>query len=79
MERPHYNQSHNRYFVIASIIYTYDGWRYAAYFSGEIKAGGGTMARACIKGVVIVILLYVFLVEALDWKVPLASFAGKEL
>jgi APA family basic amino acid/polyamine antiporter len=65
--------------VIASIIYTYDGWSYPAYFSGEIKGGGGAVARACIKGVVIVILLYVFLVAALAWKVPLASLAGKEL
>jgi APA family basic amino acid/polyamine antiporter len=64
--------------MIASIIYTYDGWSYAAYFSGEIKGGSGAVARACIKGVVIVILLYVFLVAALAWKVPLASLAGKE-
>jgi APA family basic amino acid/polyamine antiporter len=65
--------------VIASIIYTYDGWSYPAYFSGEIKGGGGAVARACIKGVVIIILLYVFLVVALAWKVPLAKLAGKEL
>ncbi len=65
--------------VIASIIYTYDGWYYAAYFSGEIKGGSGAVARACIKGVVIIILLYVFLVAALVWKVPLASLAGNEL
>ena len=65
--------------VVASIIYTYDGWYYAAYFSGEIKGGSGAVARACIKGTVIVILLYVFLVTALAWKVPLASLAGKEL
>jgi len=65
--------------VVASIIYTYDGWYYAAYFSGEIKGGSGAVARACIKGLVIVILLYVFLVAALAWKVPLASLAGKEL
>jgi APA family basic amino acid/polyamine antiporter len=65
--------------VIASIIYTYDGWSYAAYFSGEIKGGSGAVARACIKGVVIVILLYVFLVAALAWKVPLTSLAGNEL
>ena len=65
--------------VVASIIYTYDGWYYAAYFSGEIKGGSGAVARACIKGLVIVILLYVFLVAALAWKVPLASLAGNEL
>jgi APA family basic amino acid/polyamine antiporter len=65
--------------VIAAIIYTYDGWYYAAYFSGEIKGGSGAVARACIKGVVIIILLYVFLVTALAWRVPLSSLAGKEL
>jgi APA family basic amino acid/polyamine antiporter len=65
--------------VVASIIYTYDGWIYAAYFSGEIKGGSGAVARACIKGVVIVILLYVFLAAALAWKVPLTSLARNEL
>jgi APA family basic amino acid/polyamine antiporter len=52
---------------------------YAAYFSGEIKGGSGTVARVCIKGLIIVILLYVFLVAALAWKVPLTSLAGNEL
>jgi len=65
--------------VVASIIYTYDGWYYAAYFSGEIKGGGGAVARTCIKGTVIVSLLYVFLVAALAWKVPLTSLAGNDL
>jgi len=65
--------------VVASIVYTYDGWTYAAYFSGEIKGGGGAVARACIQGLVIVILLYVFLVAALAWKVPLTSLAGSDL
>jgi APA family basic amino acid/polyamine antiporter len=65
--------------VIASAIYTYDGWTYAAYFSGEIKGGGGAVARACIKGTVIVMLLYVLLVTALAWKVPLTNLAGNEL
>ncbi|MFC2168639.1 APC family permease [Acidobacteriota bacterium] len=65
--------------VIASVIYTYDGWIFATYFSGEIKGGSRAVARACIKGVVIVILLYVFLASALAWKVPLTSIAGVEL
>jgi len=65
--------------VFASIYYTYDGWDYPAYFGGEIKGGGGAVARSLIKGVVILSLLYVFLVAALAWKVPLASLAGKEL
>jgi len=65
--------------VIASLIYTYDGWLYAAYFSGEIKGGGKAVVGASIKGLVIVILLYVFLVTALAWKVPLKNLAGNEL
>ncbi|HCC71436.1 MAG TPA: hypothetical protein DEQ09_09855 [Bacteroidales bacterium] len=65
--------------VIAALIYTYDGWLYAAYFSGEIKGGGRAVVRASIKGVVIVILLYLFLTSALAWKVPLNSLAGSEL
>jgi APA family basic amino acid/polyamine antiporter len=65
--------------VVASIIYAYDGWIYATYFSGEIRGGSGAVARACIKGVVIVILLYVLLAAALAWKVPLTDLAGNEL
>lgn len=65
--------------VVASIIYTYDGWLYAAYFSGEIKGGSGAVVRASIKGVVIVIILYVILAAALAWKVPLDSLANNEL
>jgi len=65
--------------MIASIVYTYDGWTNAAYFSGETKGGTGAVARSSIKGVVIVTLLYVGLVAALALRVPLTSLAGKEL
>ncbi len=65
--------------VIASIIYTYDGWSYATYFSGEVEGAGAAVARACIKGVVIVIPLYLFLLAAIAWKIPLASLAGEDL
>lgn len=65
--------------VIASLIYTYDGWLYAAYFSGEIKGGSKTVVRSTIKGVIIVILLYIFLAAVLAWKIPLTSLAGNEL
>jgi APA family basic amino acid/polyamine antiporter len=65
--------------VIAALIYTYDGWLYAAYFSGEIKGGSRALIRSAIKGVIIVILLYTFLAIALAWRVPLESLAGNEL
>lgn len=65
--------------VVASVVYTYDGWSYASYFSGEVEGAGANVARACIKGVLIVIPLYLFLLAALAWKVPLASLAGQDL
>ena len=65
--------------VIATIIFTYDGWLYASYFSGEIKGGSGTVARSCIKGMVIVIVLYMLLNLALVKSVGLASLAGSDL
>ena len=65
--------------VVATIIFTYDGWLYASYFSGEIKGGAGTVARSCIKGMVIVIVLYMLLNLALVKSVGLASLAGSDL
>ena len=65
--------------LIATIIFTYDGWLYAAYFSGEIRGGAGAVARSCIKGMVVVIALYMLLNLALVKSVGLASFAGSDL
>jgi APA family basic amino acid/polyamine antiporter len=65
--------------VIATIIFTYDGWLYAAYFSGEIKGGAGAVARSCIKGVTIVIALYMLLNLALVKSVGLTALAGNDL
>lgn len=65
--------------VVASVVYTYDGWSYASYFSGEVEGAGANVAHACIKGVLIIIPLYVLLLAAVAWKVPLASLAGQDL
>ncbi|MGI9204163.1 MAG: APC family permease [Woeseiaceae bacterium] len=65
--------------VIATIIFTYDGWLYASYFSGEIRGGAGAVARSCIKGMVIVIVLYMLLNVALVKSVGLASLVGSDL
>jgi len=65
--------------VIATIIFTYDGWLYASYFSGEIKGGAGAVARGCIKSVVIVIALYMLINAALASSVGLAALAGHDL
>jgi basic amino acid/polyamine antiporter, APA family len=65
--------------VVATIIFTYDGWLYASYFSGEIRGGAGAVARSCVKGMVIVIVLYMLLNLALVKSVGLASLAGSDL
>ena len=65
--------------VVATIIFTYDGWLYASYFSGEIKGGSGAVARGCIKSVVIVIALYMLINTALASSVGLAALAGHDL
>ncbi len=65
--------------VIATIIFTYDGWLYASYFSGETKGGAGAAARSCIKGMVVVIALYMLLNAALVKSTDLAALAGSDL
>jgi APA family basic amino acid/polyamine antiporter len=74
-----YNSLNDWSLVLATIIFTYDGWLYASYFSGEIRGGAGAVARSCIKGMVIVIVLYMLLNLALVKSVGLASLAGSDL
>ena len=65
--------------VLAAIVFTYDGWLSAAYFNGEIRGGGGTVARACIRGTLIILALYVGLNTVLAIVLPLGQLAGHEL
>lgn len=65
--------------VIATIIFTYDGWLYASYFSGEIKGGAGAVARTCVKGTVIVIVLYMLINLAMVVSIPLGLLADQDL
>lgn len=65
--------------VIATIVFTYDGWLYASYFGGEIRGGAGAAARGCVKAVTIVIGLYMLLNAALVKSAGLETLAGEEL
>ena len=65
--------------IIAAVVFTYDGWLIPAYFGGEIRGGGRALAIACIRGVLLVMVLYVLLNLALALTVPLAQLAGHEL
>ena len=76
---PANNALSDRSLVIATIIFTYDGWLYASYFSGEIKGGAGAVARSCIKAMIVVIALYMLLNVAMVKSVGLAALAGSDL
>jgi APA family basic amino acid/polyamine antiporter len=65
--------------VLAAIVFTYDGWLTAAYFGGEIKGGGNAVAQSCIRGVLIILVMYVGLNAVLAFTVPLTQLAGHEL
>lgn len=65
--------------VVAAIVFTYDGWLAAAYFGGEISGGGRALARACVRGVALVVALYMLLMASLAFSVPLQAIAGAEL
>jgi APA family basic amino acid/polyamine antiporter len=65
--------------IIAAVVFTYDGWLIPAYFGSEVRGGGKALAQACIRGVFMVMVLYVLLNLALAMTVPLTQLAGHEL
>jgi APA family basic amino acid/polyamine antiporter len=65
--------------IAAAIVFTYDGWVGASYYSAEVAGGARSSALGAIKGVLIVITLYVLLNALLVANVPLAALDGNEL
>jgi len=65
--------------VVTAIVFTYDGWYAASYFSGEAKSGGRAVAIGSLQGALIIMVLYVLLNLALVLSVPLAALAGHKL
>jgi len=65
--------------IAAGIVFTYDGWVGASYYSAEVQGGGRSTAVGSIRGVLIVIALYLLLNAALVANVPLAALDGQEL
>ena len=65
--------------VFAAVVFTYDGWYAASYFSGEVKSGGRAVAIGSLQGALIIIGLYLLLNFALVLSVPLSALAGHEL
>jgi APA family basic amino acid/polyamine antiporter len=65
--------------VAAAIVFTYDGWLSASYYGAEVEGGGRAAAVGSLKGVLIVIALYLLLNGLLVANVPLAVLDGQEL
>lgn len=65
--------------VIAAVVFTYDGWYAASYFSEEVIDGGRAVAIASIQGALIVFVLYVVLNLAIVLSVPLSALVGHDL
>jgi APA family basic amino acid/polyamine antiporter len=65
--------------VVAAIVFTYDGWVSASYYSSEVDGGGRSAAIGSIRGVLFVIALYLLLNGMLVLNVPLAVLDGHEL
>ncbi len=64
--------------VVAAIVFTYDGWVSASYYSAEVDGGARSTALGSIRGTLIVIALYLLLNGILVSNVPLAVLDGRE-
>jgi APA family basic amino acid/polyamine antiporter len=65
--------------IASAIIFTYDGWLAASYFSGEVESGGRGVAIGSLQGILIVVILYITLNFTLVSSVPLSSLQGEDL
>jgi APA family basic amino acid/polyamine antiporter len=65
--------------VAAAVVFTYDGWIAASYYGAEVRGGGRAAALGSLRGVVLVIALYLLLNGALAFSVPLEVLVGHEL
>ena len=67
-------------FILAlqAVIYTYDGWTGAIYFSEELRDPGRDIPRAVIGGVFLVIAIYLVVNVAFLYVLPVTRLAGEE-
>jgi len=62
-----------------SVIFTYDGWYGAIYFSEEDTNPARNLPRAMIGAVLVIIALYLLVNLALLYVLPLSRLAGSQL
>jgi APA family basic amino acid/polyamine antiporter len=68
-------------FIIAmqSVIYSYDGWTGAIYFTEEVRDPGRAIPRATFGGLIAVTIIYLLVTVAFVMVVPLSHLAGDKL
>jgi APA family basic amino acid/polyamine antiporter len=64
--------------ALQAVIYTYDGWAGAIYFSEEITNPGRDIPRSLFGGVLAVIAIYLLVNLALLHVLPISEIAGKD-
>jgi len=62
-----------------SVIFTYDGWYGAIYFSEECSNQGRGLPKAMIVSVLVVIAIYLLVNLALLYVLPVSDLAGSQL
>ena len=67
-------------FVVAlqPVIYTYDGWSAAVYFSEEVRDPGRDIPRSLLGGVLLIIAFYLLVNVALLYVLSIDGVAGRE-
>jgi APA family basic amino acid/polyamine antiporter len=63
---------------LQAVIYTYDGWTGAVYFSEEIENPGRDIPRALVGGVLAIIAIYLLFNLSLLYVLPISRIAGDD-
>jgi APA family basic amino acid/polyamine antiporter len=62
---------------LQAVIYTYDGWTGAVYFSEEVDDPGRNVPRALFGGVLLITAIYLLMNLALLYVLPVQAIAGQ--
>ena len=65
--------------ALQAVVYTYDGWTGAIYFSEEVRDPGKNIPRALFGGVAAIIVIYLMVNAAILYILPLSAIAGEDL
>ncbi|MBD2752145.1 APC family permease [Spirosoma validum] len=65
--------------ALQAVFYTYDGWHTAAYFTEEDVDPSRNLPRSMIRGVLLIISIYILVNLALLYVLPLSTLANSKL